>query len=81
MRRLVVLLGEGKVKRTYPESLCCSNSREPRSEDGELHDEYIDIYLLFCLFVGLSFGWNDCFLSKEKKNKKKEGKARSYIYI
>lgn len=55
MRRLVVLLGEGKVKRTYPESLCCSNSREPRSEDGELHDEYIDIDVFFCLFVGLGF--------------------------
>lgn len=44
---LNALIGEGKVKRTYPESLCCSNSREPRSEDGELHDEYM--YLLFCL--------------------------------
>lgn len=54
MRRLVVVLGEGKI-RTYPESLCCSNSREPRSEDGELHDEYIDIDILFCLFVGLDF--------------------------
>lgn len=50
---LWMLLGEGKVKRTYPESLCCSNSREPRSEDGELHDEYMYISC-FVLFVGLS---------------------------
>lgn len=57
MRLLVVLLllGEGEVRKTYPESLCCSNSREPRSEDGELHDECIDIYILFCLFVRLGF--------------------------
>lgn len=48
---VVVDVGEGKVRKTYPKSLCCSNSREPRSEDGELHDEYM--YILFCLFVGL----------------------------
>lgn len=45
---VVVVVGEGEVRKTYPESLCCSNSREPRSEDGDLHDEYIGI--LFCLF-------------------------------
>lgn len=52
MRLLVVLLllGEGKVKRTYPESLCCSNSREPRSEDGELHDEYMRCISCFVCF-------------------------------
>lgn len=49
MRRLVVLLGEGEVRKTYPESLCCSNSREPRSEDGELHDEYMYISSFVCL--------------------------------
>lgn len=45
-----MFVGEGKVKRTYPESLCCSNSREPRSEDGDLHDEYryISLLLLVC---------------------------------
>lgn len=47
---LSALIREGKVKRTYPESLCCSNSREPRSEDGDLHDEYryISLLLLVC---------------------------------
>lgn len=46
---LLWLLGEGKVRKTYPESLCCSNSREPRSEDGELHDEYVYISCFVCL--------------------------------
>lgn len=48
-RVLSALIREGKVKRTYPESLCCSNSREPRSEDGELHDEYVYISCFVCL--------------------------------
>lgn len=85
MRRLVVLLllGEGEVKRTYPESLCCSNSREPRSEDGELHDEYIDIYVFFCWFVGLGFDWLIdwlFFYPKRRRIKRKKGK-QGLIYI
>lgn len=43
---LSALIREGKVRKTYPESLCCSNSREPCSEDGELHDEYRYRYLV-----------------------------------
>lgn len=50
---LSALIREGKVRKTYPESLCCSNSREPRSEDRELHDEYK--YISLVLFVGLGF--------------------------
>lgn len=57
-----MFVGEGKVKRTYPKSLCCSNSREPRSEDGELHDEYIYISCFVCLLDLVSIDWLIVFL-------------------
>lgn len=50
---VVVDVGEGEVRKTYPKSLCCSNSREPRSEDGELHDEYMRCISCFVCLLDL----------------------------